>query len=652
MGALFTLQNNPIIDIYEIKINDFEGYFCFHGSKNLEKDIVFKGKTYIYLPCELSNLDYSSEQKQNRPTLKIANTNNFITNIIKDRNDLLMKRFYRKKIFAKDLDLENFDKENNPLGAELFTSFISVDAFVIQKKNYENKDEVEFSLSNIIDIEGQTCPSRKVYNDSCQWIYRGFGCGYGKRNNRGKTIKTYSSVFLSLENVYNRAESGFGASNILAYFRGDDGLTTNGTVKENVLYRYNQDDAGAVIEKESEEFQKVTEWTYKSGPSLSSNPLTLTAGQSFVNNGRNYGGGLKKIVNSNGNIGVLLKACAGQNYGFTSADSIEIPIDIFASGNQDLTFIYVYEFANKLLQAGWWPKPWPSGGQQYGSLMDKSGQNKIGDIPNYNLGLQFGNSNQFSQLDTSIRNGKDIGFPRMISFRNSTSNIYSLYKNGNYLKLNASTNNPTLTSTRFGFNLNAFVTSEIIIYECIVLNTALKDEDLRAVHSYLASKYNINIPNIMRNETTAQSIDFFNGYGYDLGVPMADENNKMFLANQDSDFKFYENYNFPNLVYRGNWDRKKTYKQGDVVKIDSDMNCDFNEEYINKNSDAPSSFFVCVNPKNGISIGEYPYNYTEVWREDKCSKTLNGCKLRFNNPLPFGGFPGTVPYEYKFPSGS
>ena len=135
MSSLFTLQNSPIIDLYEIKINDFEGYFSFHGSKNLEKDIVFKGRTYIYLPCELSNLDYTSEQKQNRPTFKISNVNNFITNLIKDRDDLLMKKFYRKKIFAKDLDLENFDKENNPLGQDLFTSYLSIDTVINQSKN-------------------------------------------------------------------------------------------------------------------------------------------------------------------------------------------------------------------------------------------------------------------------------------------------------------------------------------------------------------------------------------------------------------------------------------------------------------------------------------------------------------------------------------
>ena len=97
MSNLFLLNNTEIIDLFEIKLNDFEGYLYFHGSKNFEKNLVFQGKTYLYIPCEMSNLQYDSEGKQNRPTFTISNVNNFISNIIKDRKDLLGKDFYRKK---------------------------------------------------------------------------------------------------------------------------------------------------------------------------------------------------------------------------------------------------------------------------------------------------------------------------------------------------------------------------------------------------------------------------------------------------------------------------------------------------------------------------------------------------------------------------
>ncbi len=109
MSDLFLLKNTEVIDLYEIKINDFEGYFRFHGSKNFNKDLIFKGVIYIYIPSELSSLEYSSEGKQSRPILSISNVNNFIGNFIKDRNDLLGCRFFIKKILSKNLLIKDVD---------------------------------------------------------------------------------------------------------------------------------------------------------------------------------------------------------------------------------------------------------------------------------------------------------------------------------------------------------------------------------------------------------------------------------------------------------------------------------------------------------------------------------------------------------------
>ena len=97
MSNLFLLTNSEVIDLFEIKLNDFEGYLYFHGSKNFENDLVFQGRTYLYIPCEMSNLQYGSDGKQNRPVIKISNVNNFISNLIKDRGNLLGKEFNRKK---------------------------------------------------------------------------------------------------------------------------------------------------------------------------------------------------------------------------------------------------------------------------------------------------------------------------------------------------------------------------------------------------------------------------------------------------------------------------------------------------------------------------------------------------------------------------
>lgn len=350
MSDLFSLNNIEIIDLYEIKINDFEGYFRIHGSKNFNRDLVFAGNTYLYIPCEISNLEYNSEGKQNRPTFTISNINNYITNFIKDRSDLLGKRFFRKKILARDLDEINFDgATKNTLGQQKSSEVISTDTFIIQKKNIENKEKVEFVLANILDIDGLTAPTRKIFNDACQWQYRGCGCNYGK-------IQKYD------------------------------------------------------------------------GPSV------MVAGQTSAKN------------------------------------SIEF-------------------------------------------------------------------------------------------FKNSDGK----YPYGN------------------------------------------------------------------------------------LGIPMADENNKLFLANQDNSLSPYENYQLTNLTWKKDYSQTTTYSKGDFVKIDPNVDYDFNERVNYISNELPSRFFVCLQDN---VVGKHPLSYTNIWKEDKCSKNLNGCSIRFfgATQIPFGGFPGTVSYDYKMPS--
>jgi len=77
---------------------------------------------------------------------------------------------------------------------------------------------------------------------------------------------------------------------------------------------------------------------------------------------------------------------------------------------------------------------------------------------------------------------------------------------------------------------------------------------------------------------------------------------------------------------------KVGYVKGDVVSISS-----FNNE--------PVALFVCI--KDHTSFKD-PRFKKEYWIEDQCSKTLNGCKMRFGeyHHLPFGGFPSIEAYRY------
>jgi len=68
------------------------------------------------------------------------------------------------------------------------------------------------------------------------------------------------------------------------------------------------------------------------------------------------------------------------------------------------------------------------------------------------------------------------------------------------------------------------------------------------------------------------------------------------------------------------WNRSTTFAVGDVVRIL-----------------VGGIYYYFVSLANSNTA--YPPPNTKWWLEDKCSKTLSGCKMRWTKPLPFGGFP-------------
>ncbi len=179
MNTFFKLDNYVVLDLFELQLEATEGYLRFHGSKNFSRDIIFKGQLYTFIPCELSNIESSSGGKQSKPIIKIANINNYISYILKDRSDLIGNSFIRKKILAKDLDIENFDAGINPFGTSNFKTYIAFDEYIVNLKKLENKEHVEIELATKIDLQNLNIPARKITNDTCSWCYRCYGCNYG-----------------------------------------------------------------------------------------------------------------------------------------------------------------------------------------------------------------------------------------------------------------------------------------------------------------------------------------------------------------------------------------------------------------------------------------------------------------------------------------
>ena len=152
------------------------------------------------------------------------------------------------------------------------------------------------------------------------------------------------------------------------------------------------------------------------------------------------------------------------------------------------------------------------------------------------------------------------------------------------------------------------------------------------------------------------------GCGY-TGKPIADEKNKRFLdagyygmsVGSETYFPLFdqvEKNNFSGNIYE--WNAASIYQKGDVVVVRS-----YDEDDVNK----PPSFYVCINN----DTESFPPRDRGNWVIDECDKTLCGCRLRYSetsseaggalksdekwteekNGLPFGGFPGVDPYDFK-----
>jgi len=132
-----------------------------------------------------------------------------------------------------------------------------------------------------------------------------------------------------------------------------------------------------------------------------------------------------------------------------------------------------------------------------------------------------------------------------------------------------------------------------------------------------------------------------------------DENDKIFVSTYN-EFSNNGNYNLTSLTYKAEWLETTVYNKADFVYLDAlfDTNLESEEAVLsplNKNK----NYFVCI--ADGV-LNKNPLKNTDVWKQDKCSKTLQGCKLRFGNNttraftdgltyLPFGAFPATFPYN-------
>jgi lambda family phage minor tail protein L len=205
---LYKLQPSALISLYELDVSDIvedltgdEAKFRFYDGQNFNFErLVFNGEEYYAIPMEAEGFSFDS-QKPPRPKIRIANIKGFISELIMVGGNLEGAKIYRRRVFLRSIDNNNFPNGANPFGIPDPMDRLQDEEYTVDRKTTENSTFIEFELSNPIDLENVKIPSNQVLANVCRHQYRGRGCnyrGFVMTNKDNKTIgfnSTYEKLW-------------------------------------------------------------------------------------------------------------------------------------------------------------------------------------------------------------------------------------------------------------------------------------------------------------------------------------------------------------------------------------------------------------------------------------------------------------------------
>lgn len=177
LGTLSAFNQGQNVELFELDLTPFGAELLrFHGGVNeYMQPIIWQGNEYTPFPVEATGFAKSSTGTVPRPSLKIANINGAVSQILMATGDIEGARFVRKRTKVMYLDAVNF-LAGNPTADPL--SCLPDDVFYISQKKSENIRMIEFELAPSTDLQGVMIPNRQINASYCPFTYRSEECGY------------------------------------------------------------------------------------------------------------------------------------------------------------------------------------------------------------------------------------------------------------------------------------------------------------------------------------------------------------------------------------------------------------------------------------------------------------------------------------------
>ena len=176
---IFSSEPTSMVVLFELILKDLnKKSYRFHAGENgHNKEIIFNGKNYHYLPIKAEGFDYA-DKKLPRPIITADNTESFFSLKTRFFKDFIGYELIRTRTFAKFLDSANFPNNTNPYGTPTAVSY-PPEKYIINRKIKEDISVISFELVSPMEYENAKIPNRKIVYNVCQWQYRHHvGCGY------------------------------------------------------------------------------------------------------------------------------------------------------------------------------------------------------------------------------------------------------------------------------------------------------------------------------------------------------------------------------------------------------------------------------------------------------------------------------------------
>lgn len=163
------------LDISRINKDGSSSIWLFCNEKNeLDKPVVWRGKTFLPLPIQFEGVEKRSDGPSNRPTLKVGNVDGYFFGVINRYNGLIGAKITRYRVESRHLDAVNFKDGNSAANPNEYVA----DSYTFNRAESYNKHQATFELSLPTETDGATIPNRTILASVCPFQYRGIGCGY------------------------------------------------------------------------------------------------------------------------------------------------------------------------------------------------------------------------------------------------------------------------------------------------------------------------------------------------------------------------------------------------------------------------------------------------------------------------------------------